>query len=165
MEPDFPEDSGERALSACPDLIALVRRGGRPPILSGARRSIRRGVDSLWWRTQACLRKPPRSVRRSRSRGTKLGVFFRVLLLTPSFPLMSPCGSRSRGIYPERPCAPVFVSFVDLNLSPLLRRREVGADCFLQGLQFGFEFGQASCLGRAAVLAFAQLHDQTLKGG
>jgi len=26
MEPDFPEDSGERSLSARPDLIALVPR-------------------------------------------------------------------------------------------------------------------------------------------
>ncbi len=81
MEPDFPEDSGERALSARPDRIALVRRGGRPPILSGARRSIRRGAASLPGWEQTCLRTSRRASRRS----------------------------RSRGIYPERPCAPVFV--------------------------------------------------------
>jgi len=102
MEPDFPEDSGERALSARPDRIALVRRGGRPPILSGARRSIRRGAGRLPGWEQTCLRTSRRASRRSRSRGTKLRVFFLFVPIRvfrgpkePVVPTADPGGGRS----------------------------------------------------------------------
>ena len=65
-------------------------------------------------RTQARLRKLPRASRRSR--GSRDQAPRSASLSCPHVdslaPLVSPCGSRRRGIYPERPCAPVFVWFV-----------------------------------------------------
>ena len=52
-----------------------------------------------------------------------------------------------------------------LTLASLLRRRQVTVDFIAQGAELGFKFGQALCLGRAAVLAFAQFFDQSLEGG
>jgi len=58
-----------------------------------------------------------------------------------------------------------FVCFVDLIPLLLFRQWQFAADFFAQRVEFGFEFGQALCLGRGAVLAFAQFFDQSLEGG
>jgi hypothetical protein len=72
----------------------------------------RRGAGSLRWRTQARLREPARGARRfCRWRNQASRLPFLTTLLTRAYPRISPFGSRSGGIYPERPCAPVFVSF------------------------------------------------------